>query len=127
MNPINNVLIEGNACRDAELKHSNTGAAICKISLAVDRYYKAEAGFEKEVSFFDVNVFGQLAKLCAEKCRKGIGLRIAGRLRQSRWVGADGVNRSNVAIIADHVEFRQKSNGSGEQSEPPPDDTDIPF
>lgn len=128
MNPLNNVLIEGNACRDAELKHSQNGAAICKISLAVDRYYKSGAGFDKEVSFFDVDTFGELARVCAEKCRKGVGLRITGRLRQSRWSGADGVNRSNVVIVADHVEFRQKNAGNDEQSAPPQvDGRDIPF
>lgn len=128
MNPLNSVLIEGNACRDAELKFSNTGTAMCKISLAVDRYYKSDAGFDKEVSFFDVDTFGQLAKTCAEKCRKGTSLRVSGRLRQNRWTGADGVNRSNVLIVADHVEFRQKNSGSSEQTEMPPhDDADIAF
>jgi single-strand DNA-binding protein len=123
MNPINNILIEGNACRDPELKHSKTGADICKISLAVDRYYKSNDGFEKEVSFFDVETFGLLAKTCAEKCRKGVGLRVVGRLRQSRWTGSDGVNRSNVVIIAEHVEFRQRYS-----VEPPHENTtDNPF
>jgi single-strand DNA-binding protein len=126
MNHLNSVLIEGNACRDAEIKTTASGALIGKMSIAVNRYYKSGDGFEKEVSFFDVDTFGKIAELCAEKCRKGVALRIVGRLKQSRWIGKDGTNRSQVIIIAEHVEFRQKTQGKEDQPSAPPDE-DIPF
>jgi single-strand DNA-binding protein len=127
VNQLNQIIIEGNACRDAELKHANSGTAICKISLAVNRFYKSGDGFEKEVSFFDVDTFGEVAKICAEKCRKGDGIRITGRLKQNRWTAADGSVRSQVIIVADHAEFRPKAQGKDEQPSAPLNDADIPF
>jgi single-strand DNA-binding protein len=125
MNQLNSVIIEGNMTRDAELKYANSGTAICKLSIAVNRFYKSGEGFEKEVSFFDVDTFGEIAKICAEKCHKGDAVRITGRLKQNRWTAGDGTSRSQVVIIADHVEFRPKAQGREEQPSAPPDDRDI--
>jgi single-strand DNA-binding protein len=110
MNKLNQVLIEGNACRDAEIKYSNNGTPICKVSIAVNRYYKSGDGFEKEVSFFDVDAFSEVARLCGEKIKKGDEIRITGRLKQNRWT-QDGVSRSTVIVVAERVEFKTKSNG----------------
>jgi single-strand DNA-binding protein len=127
MNQLNSVLIEGNAVRDAELKYGNSGTAICKMSVAVNRYYKSGESFEKEVSFFDVDTFGKVAELCAEKCRKGDAVRIVGRLKQNRWNASDGTVRSQVVIVAEHVEFGVKAKGQDGQSSAPPDDSGISF
>ena len=122
MNPVNSVLVEGNLCRDAEIKKSPSGTSICKLSIAVNRYFKSGDGFENEVSYFDVDTFGKTAEICAEKCQKGVGVRITGRLKQNRWTDSDGKSRSQVVIIGDHVEFRKKSQGS---ENAPTEDTDF--
>ena len=83
MNQQNLIIIEGNACRDAEIKTTASGALIGKMSVAVNRFYKSGDGFEKEVSFFDVDCFGEVAKLCGEKVKKGDEIRITGRLKQT--------------------------------------------
>lgn len=127
MNQLNSVLLEGNACRDAELKTTPTGAALCKMSIAVNRYYKSGEGFEKEVSFFDIDCFGTVAKLCGEKVKKGDEVRVTGRLKQSRWT-QEGQNRSAVVVIAERVEFSTKANGDQPQEHnAAPDVEDIPF
>jgi single-strand DNA-binding protein len=132
VNQLNQVIIEGNACRDAEVKYSNNGTAIGKLSVAVNRFYKSGEGFEKEVSFFDVDVFSEAAKLCGEKVKKGDEIRITGRLKQSRWAH-EGQNRSAVIVVAERVEFGSKAKGGDNQgSQQPardtvPADKDIPF
>jgi single-strand DNA-binding protein len=134
MNNLNSVLIEGNACRDAVMKITASGATICKMSIAVNRYYKSGESFEKEVSFFDINCFGEVAKLCGEKVKKGNEIRVAGRLKQDRWTGQDGQNRTAVIVVAEHVEFRTKARTDASGSPAPPQygagvpaDEDIPF
>jgi single-strand DNA-binding protein len=126
MNQLNSVIIEGNACRDAEIRHTANNVPICKMSIAVNRYYKAGDGFEKEVSFFDVDAFSEVAKLCGEKVRKGDEVRITGRLKQSRWQH-EGQNRSAVAVIAERVEFASKAKDSNGQGASVPAGDDIPF
>jgi len=76
------------------------------MSLASNRFYKQDTGFEKEVSFFDVETWAKVAEACYAKGKKGRGVRVVGRLKQDRWNDPDGKPRSKVTIVAEHVEFR---------------------
>jgi len=106
MNNLNSILIEGNLVRDPELRSTPKGTSVCTFSLASNRFFKQDSGFEKEVSFFDVETWAKLAEACSHRGKKGRGVRVVGRLKQSRWTDADGKPHSRVAIVAEHVEFR---------------------
>jgi len=106
MNNLNSILIEGNLVRDPMLRSTPKGTQICTMSLASNRYYKQDSGFEKEVSFFNVETWAKLAEACYAKGKKGRGVRVVGRLKQDRWSGPDGKPQSRVSIVAEHVEFR---------------------
>ena len=106
MNNLNSILIEGNLVRDPLLRSTTKGTQVCTMSLASNRFYKQDTGFEKEVSFFDVETWAKLAEACYSKGRKGRGVRVVGRLKQDRWNDAEGKPRSRVTIVAEHVEFR---------------------
>ena len=130
MNQLNLIVLEANACRNPVIKTTDFGTTICKMSVAVNRFYKSEDGFEKEVSFFDVDAFNDVAKLCGQKVKKGDEIRITGRLKQNRWT-QDGINRSAVIVVAEHVEFKLKDKDAGTAAsgpaEPPADTENIPF
>ena len=106
MNNLNSILIEGNLTKDPLLRTTPKGTAVCTLSLASNRFYKQDTGFEKEVSFFDVETWAKLAESCYSKGKKGRGIRVVGRLKQDRWNGSDGKPHSRVTIVAEHVEFR---------------------
>jgi single-strand DNA-binding protein len=106
MNNLNSILIEGNLVRDPLLRSTPKGTQICVMSLASNRYYKQDSGFEREVSFFSVETWAKLAEACYAKGKKGRGVRVVGRLKQSRWSDPDGKPRSRISIVAEHVEFR---------------------
>ena len=107
MNNLNSILIEGNLTREPELRTTPKGTQVCKMGLASNRFFKQDSGFEKEVSYFNVDTWGRLAETCYAKGKKGRGVRVVGRLKQERWTDpTDGKSRSKVTIIADHVEFR---------------------
>jgi single-strand DNA-binding protein len=106
MNNLNSILIEGNLVRDPLLHSTPKGNQVCNFSLASNRYYKQDSGFEHEVSFFDVETWGKLAENCSNLGYKGRGVRIVGRLKQDRWSGSDGKAHSRISIVAEHVEFR---------------------
>ena len=119
MNNLNSILIEGTLTRDADFRNTAKGTAVCNFSLATNRFYKQDNGMEKEVSFFDVESWSKLAEICREKACKGRGVRVVGRLKQERWNGNDGKNKSKVVIVAEHVEFRPefKKEKAGESEE----------
>jgi len=106
MNNLNSILIEGNLVRDPLLRSTPKGTQVCSMCLASNRYYKQDTGFEKEVSFFDVETWSKLAEACYSKGKKGRGVRVVGRLKQNRWSDPEGKSHSRVTIVAEHVEFR---------------------
>jgi single-strand DNA-binding protein len=83
------------------------------MCLASNRFYKQETGYEKEVSFFDVETWSRLADACYAKGKKGRGIRVVGRLKQDRWNGPDGKPHSRITIVAEHVEFRPEFKKDG--------------
>jgi len=109
MNNLNSILIEGNLVRDPQIRSTAKGTQICTLKLASNRFYKLDdnsPGFEKEVSYFDVDTWAKLAEACYAKGKKGRGIRVVGRLKQSRWNDAEGKQQSRITIVAEHVEFR---------------------
>ena len=106
MNNLNSILIEVNLVRDPVFRSTAKGTPLCTFSLASNRYYKNNNGYEQEVSFFDVEAWSKLAENCNELGRKGRGVRVVGRLKQDRWNDAEGKSRSKISIIAEHIEFR---------------------
>jgi len=109
MNNLNSILIEGNLVKDPSIRSTVKGTQFCSLKIATNRFFKLsnqDPGFEKEVSFFDVETWAKLAEVCYTKGKKGRGVRVVGRLRQSRWNDTDGKARSRITIVAEHVEFR---------------------
>jgi single-strand DNA-binding protein len=106
MNNLNSILIEGNMVREPQYRTTPKGTPVCTFSLASNRFFRQDTGYEREVSFFDVETWAKLADTCNNHGRKGRGVRVVGRLKQDRWTGNDGKPHSRVSIVAEHVEFR---------------------
>jgi single-strand DNA-binding protein len=118
MNNLNSILIEGNLTRDPELSYTTKGTAVCKFSVACNRFYKQDDELQKEVSFVDVCTWTKLAEVCSEYLKKGRGVRVVGRLKQDRWTDQEGKSHSRIFIVAEHVEFKPQFK---EKNGPQPD------
>lgn len=116
MNSLNSILIEGNLTKDPVLNETPKGTMVCTLSLASNRFYKQNEEMQREVSFFDVEVWARLAEACAENLKKGRGVRVVGRLKQDRWTDAEGKSHEKVRIVAEHVEFKPQFRNKGEES-----------
>ncbi len=117
MNQLNSIILEGNVVKKAELSEPTSGFIVCKFPLAVNRKTKTPAGeFREEVSYFDVETYGQMAEKCSKYCDKGKGVRVVGRLKQSRWE-ENNVKKSRVYVVAEHVEYKfSKPKGDAEKA-----------
>ena len=110
---------------NTELAYTTKGTAVCKFSVACNRFFKPEEEMQKEVSYFDVSTWARLAEVCGEYLKKGRGVRVVGRLRQDRWTDPEGKLRSRIEIVAEHVEFKpnfKKQDGDGKDGEEKSDD-----
>ncbi|MAG13093.1 MAG: single-stranded DNA-binding protein [Spirochaetales bacterium] len=120
MADINRVILVGRLTRDAELRYTGGGIAVCKFSLAINRRRKNGDQWEDEANFFDVVLFGKQGEAINQYLVKGKQVGIDGELRQSRWE-KDGQSRSRVEIAAFNVQLL----GGGRGSAPPRDQGDT--
>ncbi|MCL2211572.1 MAG: single-stranded DNA-binding protein [Treponema sp.] len=112
MADINHVVLIGRLTRDAELKYTAGGQAVCKFSIAVNRRKKNGDQWEDEANFFDIVLWGKQGESLQSYLTKGKMVGVDGELRQDRWQ-QDGQNRSKVEIIASYI---QLLGGSGNNS-----------
>ncbi|EID84219.1 single stranded DNA-binding protein (ssb) [Treponema sp. JC4] len=115
MNQLNSLIIEGNIVRTPEIKETANKSKLATFSMAVNRYYKKSDGtFEQEVSYFDVEAWGNLVESVEKNASKGCGCRVVGRLKQDRWKDGNGKLFSKVSIVAEHIEFMKNATSSEE-------------
>jgi single-strand DNA-binding protein len=104
---LNSVLLEGDLVKDA-VWEIEAGTARYDFTLASSRVLKntGQGILEKEVSFFEVQAYGELVERCRVEARQGRGVRLVGRLAQEQRQTGDGGQENRVYIIAEHIEFR---------------------
>ena len=107
MSCLNSIILEGVATNKPELKETVNGL-VCLVNISVSRKCKGLDGnyIDDEVSCFDIEAFGNLAEFCASKIKQDREIRLAGRLKQSKWKNSDNNECSKVVIIAEHIELK---------------------
>ena len=103
----NRTVLVGNLTRDPEYKQLNSGQAVCRLGLAVNRQYKnRQTGeFVQEVCFIDIDVWGAQAESCRQYLQKGRQVLVEGRLKLDNWEDQNGQSRSKHSVVADRVVF----------------------
>ena len=104
MADINHVVLVGRLTRDAELKYTAGGQAVCKFSVAVNRRRKQGDQWVDEPNFFDIVLWGRQGETLNQYLVKGKQVGVDGELRQDRWE-QDGQNRSRVEIVANNLQL----------------------
>lgn len=101
---LNKVQLIGNLTRDPELRYTPTGAAVCTIGLATNRYWTTDAGEKKEeTEFHRVVAWNKLAELCSQLLTKGRKVYVEGRLRTNSWTAQDGTQKQTTEVVIDDM------------------------
>lgn len=115
---LNKAIIIGNLTRDPEQRALPSGASVTSFAVATNRVWKDKNGARQEdTQFHNVVVFGVQADHCAQYLRKGSGVLVEGRMQTRSWDAADGTKKYRTEIVADRVQFGQKSSGAGTYQE----------
>jgi single-strand DNA-binding protein len=101
---LNHVILIGRLTRDSELKYTNSGMAVARLSIAVNRRKRSGDQWTEEANFFDITVFGKTAENLSQYLVKGKEIAVEGELRQNRWE-QDGQPRSKVEVVANNVQL----------------------
>jgi single-strand DNA-binding protein len=105
-------VIVGRLTRDAELKYTNSGQAVCHFSVATGSRRKKGDQWVEESSFWDVDLWGKQGESINQYLTKGKLVAVEGSMRQDKWE-QDGQTRSKIQITANTVQLLGSSSGSG--------------
>lgn len=111
---INRVVLVGRLTRDAELMYTNSGFALCKFSVAVNRRRKSGDQWIEEPNFFDISLWGKRGESLNSYLVKGQQVAVEGQLRQERWE-QDGAKRSKITVEASNIQLLG-SRGDGQRT-----------
>jgi len=101
---VNHVVLIGRLTRDAELKYTSGGMAVCKFALAVNKRRKQGEQWVDEANFFDIVLWGRSGETLNQYLVKGKQVAVEGELHQNRWE-QEGQSRSKVEIMANNVQL----------------------
>lgn len=101
---LNRIDIAGRMTADPELRHTQSGTAVCSFTLAVDRDFKNQNG-EKETDWIQVVTWKNTAEFAARYFKKGDMAIVSGRLQSRRWEDKAGTKRTSYDVVADSIYF----------------------
>lgn len=113
-NDLNVVALVGRLVREAEVRYSNSGSAMVRFSIAVNRSRKmADGSWSDEASYFDCLYAGKSAENVSQYLERGRQVAVQGELRQNRWTDQEGQTRSRVEIFVNSLSLL---GGSGRET-----------
>ena len=118
MASVNRVTIVGRLGRDPELRYTQSGTAVCSLSVATDESYTDRDGNKVDrTEWHRISCFQKQAENCANYLAKGSLVYVEGSLQTRKWQDQQGQDRYTTEIKADRVQFldRKGDNQGGEQ------------
>jgi len=97
-------VIVGRLTRDAELKYTTGGQAVCKFSVATGARVKKGDQWVEESSYWNVDLWGKRAESISQYLTKGKLVAVEGDMRQDKWE-KDGQPQMKVLITANDVQL----------------------
>ena len=129
---MNIIALVGRLTADPELKHTQSGIAVSRFTIAVDRAYTKQ-GEEKQADFINIVVWRNSAEFLCKYFKKGQRIGVQGSVRTGSYMDNNGIKRYTFEVYADRIEFverKDKDNGSSstaQDEEYIPHDEDLPF
>ncbi|OJY79939.1 MAG: single-stranded DNA-binding protein [Stenotrophomonas sp. 69-14] len=114
---INKVILVGNLGNDPDVKYTQSGMAVTRISLATTSVRKDRDGNNQErTEWHRVVFFGKLGEIAGEYLRKGSQVYVEGEIRYDKFTGQDGVEKYTTDIVANEMQMlggRGEGGGGG--------------
>lgn len=133
---INKATILGRLGKDPEVRYTQSGTAVCNLSVATSESWRDKQTGEKQerTEWHRVSMFGKLAEIAGEYLAKGSLVYLEGRI-QTREYEKDGIKRYATEIVANEMKMLDgkpaESRREPAKPEPAPGgddfDDDIPF
>jgi single-strand DNA-binding protein len=113
-------MLIGSLTRDPEIKYTPKGTAIAELGLAINNTYKTDSGEKREeTTFVDVTLWGRVAEIAGEYCKKGKPLYVEGKLKLDTWDDKQtGQKRSKLKVVGENIQLLGSKGDSAPASKP---------
>jgi single-strand DNA-binding protein len=138
MRDIATASLSGNLTRDVELRALPSGADVARMRLATTARRRAGEEWVDKTNYFTVEVYGALARNCAQCLRKGSRVVVDAELDWREWTDQQDNKREAVTFKARQVLFEggrpaaavaadgsEQQNGAGPEPEPSADSEPV--
>lgn len=119
---MNQVILIGRLTADPELRQTQSGVAVCRFTVAVDRKFKNKDTGEKEADFITCQAWRQTAEFVGRYFTKGSMIALEGSLRTGKYQDKNhsDVTHYTTDVMVENVEFcgGKKENSGGGNYEP---------
>ena len=118
---MNNVSLIGRLTAAPELKHTQSGTAYSRFSVAVDRPTKQ--GEEKQTDFINCVAWSKQAEFICKYFGKGQRIGLTGSIRTGSYTANDGSKRYTTDVLintADFCESRTENASTASYQQPAP-------
>ena len=113
---INSVVIMGRLTYDPELRSTQSGVSVVRITIACDRSYQ-KSNEERKADFIDVTAWRQTAEFISRYFHKGSMIAVQGSIQTDNYTDRDGNKRKSFQIVANNVSFCGSKAESGVNTE----------
>lgn len=117
---LNKVILMGRLCADPDFRQTQSGVAVCRIRVAVDRRFSNKQTGEREADFISVTCWRQQAEFVSRYFHKGSMIIVEAVCSNSDYTDQNGVKHYSMDVQADNVSFGEskraaQENGGGYQ------------
>ena len=132
MSASNGAHIMGRITRDLELRHTQSGTAVCQFCVAVTRSFK-DANGEYQSDFIDCVAWRNSAEFITKYFSKGAMIALDGELQTRNYTDKDGNKRKATELLVSSAAFTGEKREAAAKPAPTEDDysaisdDDLPF
>lgn len=132
MSASNGVHIMGRITRDLELRHTQSGTAVCQFCVAVTRSFK-DANGEYQSDYIDCVAWRNSAEFITKYFSKGGLIALDGELQTRNYTDKDGNKRKATEVLVSSAAFTGEKREAAAKPTPTEDDysaisdDDLPF
>ena len=95
---MNKTIMLGRVARDLEIRYTASQKVVTQFTIAVNRDFKNAQG-NYDADFFNVVMWGKLAKIAGNSLAKGHRVLIEGRLQNRNYEAKDGSGKRYITEI----------------------------
>ena len=106
----------GRLTRDPEIRYTDSGMAIARFSIAVDR--RRSGDNEQQADFFDCVTFDKRAEFVEKYLTSGLRILVSGEMHNNNYTNKNGDKVYKVELTANVIEFADAKRDRSDEDTP---------